>query len=207
MKVMVIGAGGHARMVGYTLSRFNDIEIMGFLDGVKKKKNEKIVGTDVIKTKSIIDYLENDNVKNVFLAIGDNHERKKYFEKLKKKNYNIINAVHPSAYISDNADVGDGVFIGINVMVGPEVKIGNNTIINNGSIIDHESNIGNNVQIGPGVNIAGRVDVGDESFIGIGASVIDNIILGKGVTVAAGSVVIKDVDGNTKVAGVPAKPI
>lgn len=49
-----------------------------------------------------------------------------------------------------------------------------------------------------------RVSVGHDSWIGHGATIKPEIILGDGAVVAAGSVVTKDVDPYTIVAGVPA---
>jgi serine O-acetyltransferase len=44
-------------------------------------------------------------------------------------------------------------------------------------------------------------------LIGAGATILGNITVGEGAKVAAGSVVVKNVDANVIVAGVPAKPI
>ena len=57
------------------------------------------------------------------------------------------------------------------------------------------------------MKIAGRVSIGDNSFIGMGSSVIDYVKLGHDVTVGAGSVIIKDVESNVTVVGVPGRVV
>ena len=104
------------------------------------------------------------------------------------------------------------------------LKIGDNTVINPDSILDNRSSIiiGNNVAISHGVRIytnghdihspyadmIGKgVEIGDYSFIFSNVLVMPGVRLGKGSVVYAGSVVTKDVEPFTVVAGNPAKKI
>ena len=51
------------------------------------------------------------------------------------------------------------------------------------------------------------VDVGEDVWIGYGAIVLSGVKIGRGAIVAAGSVVTKDVESYSIVAGVPAKKL
>lgn len=90
---------------------------------------------------------------------------------------------------------GDGkVFIKNNVDIAP------NVVINTGG---HE--------IGPkirraGIGIKNTIIIGNGCWIGTGVLIINDIIIENGAIVAAGSVVIKSVNENLLVAGVPAQP-
>ena len=53
----------------------------------------------------------------------------------------------------------------------------------------------------------GRIIVGDNCYFGVGSTVLGPVRIGNNVTVAAGAVVTADVDDNTVVAGVPARPV
>lgn len=103
-------------------------------------------------------------------------------------------------------------------------KIGCNSVINQNCRLDNRGGleIGANVSISPEVHIitadhdlsspefAGRerpVRIGDHVFIGSRAIILPGITLGEGCGVAAGSVVVKDVEPGTIVAGVPARVI
>ena len=82
-----------------------------------------------------------------------------------------------------------------------------------GVVIGETAKIDKNVSIFQGVTLGGKGNErGDrhpkiQSGVSIYASstVLGNIIIGKNSTIAAGSLVLKDVDPNTTVAGIPAK--
>ena len=82
-----------------------------------------------------------------------------------------------------------------------------------GVVIGETAKIDKNVSIFQGVTLGGkRNERGDrhpkiQSGVSIYASstVLGNITIGKNSTIAAGSLVLKDVDPNTTVAGIPAK--
>lgn len=84
-----------------------------------------------------------------------------------------------------------------------------------GVVIGETTTIDENVSIYQGVTLGGKgFDTGDrhpkiKSGVSIYASstILGNITLGKNSTVAAGSLVLKDVEPNTRVAGIPAKVI
>jgi virginiamycin A acetyltransferase len=52
-----------------------------------------------------------------------------------------------------------------------------------------------------------KIVIGNDVWIGHGVIIVGNVTVGNGAVLAAGSVVTKDVDPYTVVAGVPAKPI
>ena len=51
------------------------------------------------------------------------------------------------------------------------------------------------------------IRIEDDVWIGSGAIITDGVLVGKGAVIAAGSVVTRDVEPHSVVAGVPAKPI
>ena len=83
--------------------------------------------------------------------------------------------------------------------------IGEQCILNTNATVDHECKIGHGVHVMGGASIAGKVEIGDFSTVGTNATIL-HIIVGKNVMIGAGAVV-KDVEDNLVVAGVPAKPI
>ncbi|MBQ3102469.1 serine acetyltransferase [bacterium] len=83
----------------------------------------------------------------------------------------------------------------LGIVIAPEVKIGDNCIIMQ------------NVTIGYGGSEKshGYPIIGNNVKIFAGAVVVGNIKVGEGAVIAANSVVTKDVEPNTMVAGAPAK--
>lgn len=57
------------------------------------------------------------------------------------------NNIHPTAIVSNKAEIGNNVKIGSNVVVEDDVLIGNNCEIRSGAIISNGARIGNNVKI------------------------------------------------------------
>ena len=101
------------------------------------------------------------------------------------------------------------------VDIHPAAKIKGGVMIDHatGVVIGETSQIDENVSIFQGVTLGGRgTEDGDrhpkiKSGVSIYASstILGNITIGKNSVVAAGSLVLKDVDSDTTVAGVPAK--
>jgi serine acetyltransferase len=84
------------------------------------------------------------------------------------------------------------IAIGRDVAIGPDVFIR-----------DSDSHIIS----GPGRSSTEPIRIGDRVWIGARAVILKGVTIGDGAIVAAGSVVTKDVDPGTLVAGVPAKLI
>lgn len=204
-KLIVIGAGGHARVV-IDAAKANGFSLCGIIDTDYKGQEERILGCPVIGD---LDSLSRFDPKEtaVTIAIGDRQKRADLFYRVEKLGYNMPVIIHPTAIISKHTSIGKGVFINAGVIINANAEIDANTIINTGAIIEHEVVIGKHCHVCPGVKIGGRVSIGDNTIIGIGASVIDRIKIGQNVIVGAGSVIIRDIESNSTVAGVPGKQI
>ena len=185
--LIILGSGGHSKVVGETALENKNINEIAYLDDKFCKKNfyqnnslnNKVIGKiDEIFTSSIRNKYELG-----FVAIGDNLLRKSLFGKLINLGYICPNLINSKA----------------------SVQVGLGTIINTSAIVDHETLISDYTHICPGVNIAGQVKIGSNCFVGIGSSIIQNITIGNNVIIGAGSLVIDDIPSNSKVYGVPAK--
>ena len=104
---------------------------------------------------------------------------------------------------------------GVDIHPAAEIKGGVMIDHATGVVIGETTTIDENVSICQGVTLGGKgLDIGDrhpkiQSGVSIYASstILGNIIIGENSTVAAGSLVLKDVEPNTRVAGIPAKVI
>ena len=103
------------------------------------------------------------------------------------------------------------------VDIHPAARIGEGLMLDHatGVVIGETAVVGNNVSIMQSVTLGGtgkehgdrHPKVADGVLIGAGAKILGNIHIGEGAQVAAGSVVLNDVDAHTTVAGVPAKVV
>lgn len=206
-KIILVGGGGHCKVVASIIIENNKYEIIGISD-LKTEIGKEILGIKINYTDEQLEKLYKNGIKNAFVTVGSvgNPElRIKLFNKIKNIGFNIPIIVSRNAIISTNVVIGEGTVIMPGVIINPGVKIGKNCIINTGAIIEHDCIIEDNVHIAPGVTLSGGIKIGKNSHIGTGASIIQNVNIGENVIVGAGSVVIKNVMDNIKIYGVPAK--
>ncbi len=108
-----------------------------------------------------------------------------------------------------------GVKIGKNVRIGSNNSIDRgaleNTIIKNNVKTDNNVHIAHNciieeaTMIAAGTTLSGSVRIGKNTWVGTGVTIRDHIKIGKNAFIGVGSVVVKNVQCNQMVYGVPAK--
>jgi UDP-perosamine 4-acetyltransferase len=181
--------------------------VVGFIDADAGKSGGEVMGVPILGPIHLLQKLRKQDVRGAIVAIGDNRVRRTYADQVLESGLELINAIHPSAVISQTAKIGRDVLVAAGGIVGTEARIGDDVIINTGAVVDHECQIGRGAHIGPAAALAGRVEVGEGAFIGIGAKVVPCMKIGANAIVGAGAVVIEDVPAGATVAGVPAKII
>src|SRR5258706_11326833 len=207
MDIVILGAGGHGRVVLDILYQAKLHRPVGFLDNNPALRGRRIDGLPVLGGMESLTDLRGRGIRGAIIAIGDNGVRRSMGDLLESSEFEIISAIHPSAQLAHNASLGKGVVIAAGALVCAHCQIGDYAILNTGCIVDHESMIAVAAHICPGVRLAGHVTVESCAFIGIGATVIQNVRIGFEAIVGAGAVVTQNVDPMTTVVGVPAKPI
>lgn len=209
MKKKIIFVGG-GKFSGLIYSAFKDeIDVCGYIDDVKfgdayvaSRYGIPFLGTteDLSKAKSV--------TNNVCITIGSEgnlEARKRYFDLLNGMGFDFPSLIHPTVLlIGDNISIGKGSIIQHNVAIQPDVSIGSNCYLAASALVCHNCSINDHAFICAGVILNGSVTVGSGSFIGSGANVIQKRSIGKNSVVAALSCVIKNVEDNTSVKGVPA---
>jgi UDP-perosamine 4-acetyltransferase len=205
---LIIGAGGHGKVVLDILQSGDQYRVIGFVDADPKLAGTKVCDLPVFGAAHLLGRLINQHkIGAAIIAIGDNRARSSYGKTVDDVRLPLINAIHPSAVVSRTAKLGRNLMIAANAVVSTETKIGDFAIINTAATVDHECEIGSAVHICPGAHLAGRVRVDADAFIGVGANVIPCLKIGTGAIVGAGSVVLEDVPAHTTVVGAPARVI
>lgn len=202
MRLCIIGAGGHGKVVADIAQKMGIYGKIFFLDDCDKHKclDFPILG----KTKDVFSYLEN---AEVFVAIGNSKIRGNFLEKLIAKNAKIATLIHPDASVSERISIGVGSVIMAGAVVNPESKFGKGCIINTAASVDHECVIEDYVHVSVGAHLCGNVRVGKFTWIGAGAIVNNNIYVCDNCVVGSGTVVINDIQEAGTYVGVPAKKI
>lgn len=200
--VIIIGAGGHAKVVADIIKKSGD-NICGFLDDYIKLNtviidSYKVIGkiNDCLKLKEEI-----KNVKYI-IAIGNNDIRKEIAEKY---NLEYYTAIHPLAYIGAEVIIEEGTVVMPFACVNASSKIGKHCIVNTGALIEHDNIIKDYVHISPKAALAGTVTIGEKTQIGINATVKNNINITNNCLIGAGAVVVKNIDEPGTYIGIPAR--
>lgn len=206
-KIILIGGGGHCKVVKESIIRAGTFEIVGIIDK-KETVGTYLDGTEVIGTDDEIEKFYEMGIKNAFItlgSIGSTSVRRKLYNMIKEKGFTIPSVLHDKAIVSKDLIIEEGVFIGAGSIVNSGTKILKNTIINTRAIIEHDCLIGEFVHISPGTILCGGVEVGNDSHIGAGSIVIQNRKIGENTIIGAGSVVVKDIAPKSKAYGNPCR--
>lgn len=163
MKLLIIGAGGHGRVVKEIAEATSLFDKIDFADDNYEFSVGKI--DDIQRLHSVYDC--------AFVGIGNNRLRAQLLKKLSDTGYTIPVLIHPTAYISKSAVIGEGTVIEPKAIVNANASVGKGCIISVGSIIDHD------------------VIINDYSHINSGAVICDAGIIESYVKIDAGEVISK----------------
>ena len=164
-KVVILGNGGHARVVR-TLVPSDDIVLAG----------------------------ENDRIPDdaeLIVGIGSMYRRIELFNSFLRSRF--ISVAHDTAFL-DSDEMGPGTVIMANAVCNPGSKIGDNVVINTGAQVDHDSLIGDHCVIGPGAIICGGVHLGKGCAIGAGAIIVQGARIDEGTFIPAGALAVRQGD-------------
>lgn len=205
MDVVIVGAGGHGKVVLDILQAEGKYRPVGFLDADPSLSGMTVSGLPVLGAVNQIPRLRQQKLRHAIVAIGDNRTRSTYAKLLQEQGLELISAVHPTASVSRSVKLGCNVVIAAGAVVTAEATLGDSVILNTGGIVDHECVVGDAVHVCPAAVLAGRVRVGPGAFIGLGARVIQCLTIGEHAVIGAGAVVLRDIPAHVTAVGVPAR--
>lgn len=198
VKLIIIGAGGHAKMCIEIVQQSDTYEIVGLVDS-RLEKGTEVYGLTVIGNENDLKALYDNGNKNAVIGFSALHKpiiRQQLYENLLKIGYTVPTIIHKSSIIEPSVVVGDGNQIMAGAIIGSDVKIGNNNILNSGCIVSHDSILYDNVHIAPGAILAGSVTIGSSCIIGMGVTVYMKVRIGNNCIVYNGINVFENqVDG------------
>lgn len=203
-KVVIVGGGGHARVLTSIIKMGGGFEIAGYTD----IRDGDLNGITYLGDDSILDELFNAGTTKAVLglgSLGNSAKRQSLFNSLKNIGFEFPTIVASSAVIHPDVQLGAGTVVMDGVVVNPNCRVGDCVILNTNSTIEHDCDVDDFVHISPGVTIGGGVSIGKNCHVGIGSTVIQGIRISKDSFIAAGAVVVNDCTFPGKYRGVPAR--
>ncbi len=209
-QLIIIGAGGHARVLAEIVKLSGHYRLVGFTDPEINTKGKEVLDAPVLGSDEVLPELLAQGIENAIIgvgSVGDNGARKSLFEKIVHIGFHPAALIHPKTVISPTVQLGQGIAVIANATINANARLGDNVIVNSGAIVEHDCILGDHVHIASGACLASGVRVGPESHIGVGASVIQDVSIGHGSLIGAGAVVVRDIPDYVVAFGVPARVV
>mgnify|MGYP001432912402 CR=1 FL=1 len=156
--LLIIGAGSFSTEIEELahLQGFTDI---AFLDDKPSKWVSPVIGR-------ICDLpFLREQYDDAIVAMGNNENRRKFQVLLKENGYRIPYLIHPTAYISPDAQLSPGCIVRANAVISRYVKLGEGVIVNIGALIDHHCEVGAFSHIMMGAVIRGNAKIDEQSWV------------------------------------------
>lgn len=204
---VVIGGGGHARVVIDALRASRLGEPRAVVDAAPDRRGQIVDGVEIVGGDAELPALLAKGITHFVMGIcgaGNNGPRRRLFEAAQAQGFRPLTLVHPSAVVSKAAVLGEGVQVLARAVVNPGATIGVNVVINTGAIIEHDCVLANHAHVASGAVLAGGVRVEEGAHVGAGSVTRQGCVIGAGAIVGAGASVVEDVPANVVVVGVPA---
>lgn len=202
-RLLIVGAGGHARVVADAAEVRGSWSAIAFLDD-RFPELRASGAWPVLGTLNDFDALGTTHAELV-VAIGAAVPRMRIMDALERQERRLASVVHPRATVSRHAALGSGVMILAGACINPGARLGRGVIVNTGATVDHDCDLDEGVHIAPGAHLSGNVRVGKNTWIGVGACVRQGITIGDDVMIGAGAAVVKDIPSGSTAVGVPAR--
>lgn len=206
--VVLLGAGGHARVVLDVL-RLRGHRIMGVC-APELPTGSQWQGLEVLGDDAAIETLV--DADGVLLANGiglvpRGMARRRVQDAYSARGYCWLTLEHPSSVRASESRLADGVQLMAGAVVQPGSRLEAGVVVNTCSVVDHDCQLGEHVFVGPGAVLSGAVKADRGVFIGAGAVVLPGVHLGEDAIIGAGAVVTRSVEAGCTAVGNPARTV
>ena len=199
-KIILIGAGGHARACIDVIEQEGKFRIAGLAEK-DESTAVKNIGYPIIGVDDDLKILR-QKYAHALVTVGQvksPETRIKIYKILLGLEYQLPVVISPSAYVSKHSEICEGTIIMHGAIVNAGASIGANCIVNNKALVEHDAKIGNHCHIATGAIVNGEVKIGEGTFIGSGVVTKQSIIIGKNCVIGAGCIIKKSQPDNQMV--------
>jgi sugar O-acyltransferase (sialic acid O-acetyltransferase NeuD family) len=206
--IVVIGGGGHAKVVISILRKLKQHRILGYSD---LEDRGAVLGMPYVGSDSeVIALASGPKRLNAVLGVGQvglGEARSELWTRLHSPFLLFPLIVSPDAIVNEGVSGGEGAVVMDGAVINSGTTIGRGAIVNTNSTIEHDVVLEDWVHVAPGATISGGVTVGRFSMIGAGATVIEGIKIAADCMVGAGATVVHNLTERGVYVGSPARRI
>jgi sugar O-acyltransferase (sialic acid O-acetyltransferase NeuD family) len=204
--LVVIGAGGMAREVLDVVEAINTRQDAWRVVGLvaDPAPDEELLRRRGYRFLGSLQELRNLDC-DVVIGIGNGPVRARIDVEVSAWGHRSATLVHPAATIGSEFVVGDGTVLLAGARVTTNVSLGRHVHLNQNATVGHDCRLDDYVSVNPLGAVSGNVTIGSESIVGANAVIIEGRRIGRRCVIGAGAVVIRDVEDDRTVAGVPAR--
>lgn len=206
-KIIIIGGGGHAKVLISVIKKSSLFEIVGYVDIIDRGT---ILGVKNIGNDNILDEIYSRGILKAAMGVGQVVVSLKRFEiiqKIKEIGFSFPIILSKDAIVNDAVSIEEGSQVFDGVVINSGTTIGTFSVINTNSTIEHDCIIGNFCHIASSAVLSGGVEIGSLSMIGSNAVVIQNKKICTNCMIGAGSVVTQNLTEEGVYVGNPARKI
>ncbi len=148
MRLIILGAGGHGRVVADLAEQIDKYDEIVFLDD--NSNDDRVIGkcNDYIKFKG-------QDIE-MYPAFGNNQGRVEWENEIEEAGIKLAKIIHPLAYVSSKAKIADGCVVMPYSMVNTDTVVKKACIINVGAIVDHDCILEEGCHLAPGAIVKGE---------------------------------------------------
>ena len=169
VSLLLVGAGGHARMIVETLAAMqNPVDLY-----VDPRRSAWLDARHVSSDEEAEALPAGDFVLGVGGMTPEQLSRRHaLYRAYRGRGFAPRTVIHASAVISAHSEIGEGCIVLARAVVQPAARLGEAVIVNTGAIVEHDSSVGDGTHVAPGAIVLGGCAVGAECMIGAGALVL-----------------------------------
>lgn len=206
-KIIIIGGGGHAKVLISVIKKSLLFEVVGYVDLIEQ--GEILVAKYLGNDHKLKDFYS-EGIGNAAIGVGQvNVSQKRYeiVDKLKEIGFTFPAIISKDAIVNEDVLIEEGTQVFDGVVINSGSRIGKFSIINTKATIEHDCKIGNFCHIATSAVLSGGVEVGDFSMIGSNSVVVQYKKITSKCMIGAGCVVNKDLTEEGVYVGNPARKI
>lgn len=207
MPLVLIGGGGHAKVMLAALLGSGDFQVQGYVDA--DQQGPPLLGVPRLGDDRALEQFARRHPGSAAAIgvgmTGSTATRRRLESQAEALGLHLPVVHAASALVHADCRIGAGSFLADRVVVNPSARIGQCVILNTGCIVEHDVTIGDHAHVSPGAVVCGGARIGPDCWIGAGAVIVQEISVAAGCIVGAGAVVTRDLDGPGTYLGVPAR--